>query len=1415
MGATSAALRLILVGLLAIFGRAAIAETANSDSAEPEEVQIAQAGSAALAAPRAAWAGGIPLLFEPNLGQSDPRVRFLSRGPGFGLFLTDNEAVLALPGDKPFAARHGLRQPASPVPKSTAVLRLAFVGAQPAPKIAGEERQKALVHHHVGNDRSKWRTGIPTFRSVVYRDLYPGIDLAFSGGRGGPRYDFTVAPNADARVIRLGFPNAERLSLDAKGALIVRVAGRDIRHSAPVLYQEFGGRRELISGRFELRSRNQVGFRVGAYDRSRPLTIDPTLDFATVIGGGNYENTGGLAVQSGNVFVAGYSFSADLPASASALTGIWDAYVAKLSGSDGSLVYSTYVGGQGDDYAQALVVDGQGRAHIAGFSEVRAGMQSPDDFPVTTQRPYGGGTSDAFVVRLSASGQLDFGTFLGGFGPDRATALALDSTGIYVGGWTQSDNFPTAGQPAPVQTTAHLQDGFVTKLSLDGASILFSTRIGGSGYEEVTGIAVNGAGEAHVVGWTSSVNDFPTCIPPGPTTCISSGHTEIAQAIIEPKAFAAKLNANGSALVYSTLLGGYGYDIAYAVVIDPTSDSAIVVGSTTAADFPTRQAFQDTRVGFGDGFLTKLGSDGRIVFSTFIGGTSVFTTEGFREEAIFSVALDPNDGQIWIAGFTSSRVAELPANYPAENDTGGYHDGFLARVAADGSRLGYWRFIGGSATDLAYNVVVAPVAGGSSDIYVAGYLQPSAAYNFPIGLTLGPRGGQSDIFVAKFTAAAPVLPVVSVTAMATPDPIYVGDTVRLTVTVRNDGTVPATAVQLTEILDGQGVFTISTWDAPPCSPTPGGTPQASVTFTCGIGSAVPGTLGPGESMAIHATGQAINPGTAISTSLVNLAGASPVSTSLQLHVLSRGTPLPLLSIETTVTPDPVIAGRDMTLTVRTTNSGTVPLTGLRIADQFSGGTAARIANWTPASCAGTAGATVTLDCPTLGSVPTRLVPGEVATVTLTGPAVAAGSFSNIATASAAEAATVFSAFNRTVQLGRADLAVGLQIFNPPAVGVNLSPLVILTNAGPDPASTVEIKVTVAGAATVAAPVGPGVNPCQAMAVAVGQPQVMTCIFPGPFDINPATSAGSTTAFGFNVTPTAGGMLSVCAEIVASSAGDDHPENNRQCQDIAVPVPVTDPPRPQIAITNTYSAAPHPVRIGDVVDQKIGISNTGNVPLTSARFEITLNFDTKVFVLDGHSADPDISCTWPARLNGPRVTASCSVTGTLSPGRGRGVRLLGHAIGRGNVTSTVIARAEETGPIWLISPGGFTVRATENADLQVGISSPPSATLNQPMTAYVNLANAGPAHASSIQVTIGLSGISGSAVTYPLDKCGLNPAMVLSCTVASLPNGQQTTVPLVFLIASPTQLGIDARVESQATEDPVPQNNHRSRTTSFQ
>jgi hypothetical protein len=563
----------------------------------------------------AAAYGKLPLSFETNEGQTDRRVKFLSRGAGYGLFLTSTEAVLSLkagngrPADKDSVL--ALSQAKKRERQHFTVLRVRLEHANSNAKVSGTDELAGKSNYFIGNDAAKWRRNIPTFGRVKYQQVYSGVDLVYYGNQRALEYDFVLAPGADPRQIELRFDGAKRLRLDADGNLIVSIAGGEVIEHKPVIYQDIGGMRRWVAGGYELTKGQRIGFKLTDYDAHRSLTIDPSLAYSTYLGGSSSDSGIGIAVDSlGNAYVTGGTYSDNFPTTAGAFQTIYsgdlDAYVSKLNSSGTALVYSTYLGGNNPDEGEAMAVDQSGNAYITGSTSASNFPTTSGAFQTTLH-----GSQNLFVSKLNRSGSaLLYSTYLGGSSFDSGVGIAMSSSGdAYVTGYTLSSDFPTTS--GAFQTTLHgSQNAFVSKLNRSGSALVYSTYLGGSGIDYESGITVDAWGNAYVTGYTNSP-DFPTTAGALQTTYGGNGD-----------AFVSKLNRSGSALVYSTYLGGSGGAGGYAIAVD-WSGNAYVTGNTCCGDFPTTAgAFQITSGGGNDAFVSKLNRSGSaLAYSTYLGGS--------------------------------------------------------------------------------------------------------------------------------------------------------------------------------------------------------------------------------------------------------------------------------------------------------------------------------------------------------------------------------------------------------------------------------------------------------------------------------------------------------------------------------------------------------------------------------------------------------------------------------------------------------------------------------------------------------------------------------------------------------------------------------------------------------------------------
>ncbi len=687
--------------------------------------------------------GKLPLSFEANQGQTDERVKFISRGQGYGLFLTADEAVLTLR-----AQDEGKRDQAHVGPSSSTavVLRTKLVGANKDPKVSGQDELAGRSNYFIGNDPQKWRTSVPNFSKVRYEAVYPGIDLIYYGKGRQLEYDFTVAPGMDPGLIKLAFEGAENLSLDEQGDLLISLKGGVVRHHAPVVYQEIDGQRVAVAGNYRLHSDREVGFALGQYDRTRPLVIDPVLVYSTYLGGTSGDSGNGIAIDAaGNAYISGSTGSLNFPTTAGVFQPTFqplpgngpyygDAFVTKLNPSGTALVYSTYLGGTvAGEVGKSIAVDNQGNAYIAGTTGGGAVLTRQNDFPtVNAYQSTFGGTDDGFVTKLNPTGSaLVFSTYLGGNDSDSANRLALNpATGeSYVVGFAFSTNFPTTPgvflpAPCPVTPcTTITVKAFVTKFNSSGGTAQFSTLLG-NGYAE--GADIDSSGNTYITGTASS--NYP--VTPGVFQPVSGGSD----------AFLTKLNSNGTALIYSTFLGGGPQsDRGFDVDVDGAGN-AYVAGQTQSSGFPTTPgAFDISYNGGEDAFVTKFNTTASaLIYSTFLGGSA--------EDRARSIAVD-NSGNAFVTGQT--RATNFPTVNSLQLRSTSLTDIFLTKLNPNGSALVYSTYLGaGEGADVALDAA-------GANAYLTGTAKqqiPVTPGAFQTQPNMGVNTFEQDAFVMKISS---------------------------------------------------------------------------------------------------------------------------------------------------------------------------------------------------------------------------------------------------------------------------------------------------------------------------------------------------------------------------------------------------------------------------------------------------------------------------------------------------------------------------------------------------------------------------------------------------------------------------------------------------------------------------------------
>jgi hypothetical protein len=752
--------------------------------------------------------GKLPLRFEENMGQTAREVRYVAHGDRYELFLTAQEAVVALarPVHLDLSPRHRFatlralreaRQNARQTNQTTA-LRLQLEGSNPQPQIAGTHLLPGRVNYFIGNDPQRWHTDVPTYAQVKYVGVYPGVDLVFYGNGNHLEYDFTVAPGADPAAIALNLPGAQKMRIDARGDVVVSVPGGEVRLQKPVIYQQVKGERREVAGSYTIAGNHRIKFAVSDYDRTEPLVLDPVLNYSTYVGGTSEDYATGIAVDSsGDAYITGATFSTNFPTTSNgfieqplaANTGAsYAAFVAELNPAGTTLLYSSYIAGSTPgEVGLGIAADPSGKAVY-----VTGSTLSPD-FPTnSTITGFKTGTNPTATVGTSFLVKLDptqttgaasfvYSTFIGGTdGPpataasgDFGNAVAADSNGIaYVTGYTDSSpgtvtdltTFPIVGGfqatlgnsngggnafLAKINTTVSGSSSLVSSSYLGGDAALYtganSPLYGDTGF----GVAIDSSANAYVVGTTTSSN-LGSLTTNGLSLTYPTGNTSNA-------AFFAEINtatAGSQSLSYLTYLGGSGADFGNAIAIGP-SNVAYLTGSTSSLNFPvTAGAYQTTGSSLGVAFVslfnTTLSVADSLTYSTFLGGTNS-GSEGRGIQA-------DSGGNAYVAGATSS------TNFPVTQGalqtafaTGAFGNGFVSELNPGLSTLLYSSYFGGSGNGNSQDIDSAEsLALDSStppNVYIAGQ---TSSTNLPIeGTPVAPLNvglsGPTDAYAAKLS----------------------------------------------------------------------------------------------------------------------------------------------------------------------------------------------------------------------------------------------------------------------------------------------------------------------------------------------------------------------------------------------------------------------------------------------------------------------------------------------------------------------------------------------------------------------------------------------------------------------------------------------------------------------------------------
>jgi hypothetical protein len=714
----------------------------------------------------AAHYGELPLAFEPNRGQANDQVRFLSRSTGQMLLLEPAQAVLRLGPAKP-------SQPAGKNPQSLRAdeLTIHFAGASQAAEILSEDVQPGKSNYFLGNDPAKWRTNIENYSRVRYQSLYPGVDLVFYGNQRSLEHDFIVQPGADYRRIALDVTGGRKIRRAADGSVTVEVASGSgaVRFSAPKIYQVRDGQEVKVAGGYKLK-KNELAFNVGPYDKTLPLVIDPILSYSTYLAGSQTDTAAGIALDgAGNAYITGLTFSTDFP-TLNAYQGACDqcasgpdVFVTKLNATGTALVYSTYLGGSGYDQGNSIAVDSLGDAIVGGVT-------SSTDFPTLNPiQKLSNPSQEGFVTSLSPSGSaLNFSTYLGGEQGAYLSRVTTDATNnVYVSGQTDSSDFPVTPSTNVIGVPASYPNDtlFVAKFTSAGA-LSFATTIGADPNQQLNGggvffsanataVAVDSAGDVYLAGGASlgllvTPGAYQTTYIGPPPDCGSC-----------TMGFASELKPDGSALIFSTYLGGSQGDQVTGLALD-SNRNLYMTGNTSSIDFPTTPgAFATTspagQSGYGETFVTEMNPTGTaLVYSTYLGGPS-------NQYQTYSagIALD-GAGNATVTGYTGSSGFPLLNPVQGTPTPGQYGYGgsstYVTKFNSTGSALLFSTLFSGSIGTLAAGVAVNPAT--PNAIYITGTSYdpnlPTTKGAFQTTVPVAPPYDEiGHAFVTKFDLSVP------------------------------------------------------------------------------------------------------------------------------------------------------------------------------------------------------------------------------------------------------------------------------------------------------------------------------------------------------------------------------------------------------------------------------------------------------------------------------------------------------------------------------------------------------------------------------------------------------------------------------------------------------------------------------------
>jgi uncharacterized repeat protein (TIGR01451 family) len=774
------------------------------------------------------------------------------------------------------------------------LLKMTLLGSNEGARAETIDPLPGKRNYLIGADPAKWRTDVPTYSRVRYNEVYPGISVLYYGHHDRLEYDFRIAPDADPGVIKFRFNPELRPRVARNGDLVLQFAGGELRQPAPIIYQEISGERRPVTGRYAFSGKREISFAVDAYDKTQPLVIDPALVYSTYLGGTGDDPGSSIAIDSSNnIYVAGTTNSTNFPTQAAAFpnkAGLGDIFVTKIAANGGSIIYSTYIGGSGQDRGDGIAVDSNGSAYVVGRVD-----SSSTNFPTTPGvigPTYRGGDFDGVAFKLNPQGNgLAYSTFIGAEDNDSTEGVAVDSSGsAYLTGGTKSQGFPVTG--TGFQTTRSGDtDAYLMRLNSTGTALMYSTYIGGSGTDRGSGVAIDSNGNAYVAGYTSAP-DFPTQ---------DAFQNSFGGSF---DAFVARIDTNASgaaSLIFCSYFGGTGDDKAYGVAIDNGGNNVYVTGQTSSNNLPLLNPAQPAFGGSFDAFIAKISSAGTKIYATYLGGTGDDRGTGIAVNSA---------GAAYVTGFTSS--TNFPTVTPLQIANAGGFDAFIAKLNPAGNAFLYSTYLGGSGNEsnTSTGTSTSPlVLDASSNAYITGF---TSSTNFPTAAPLQPaNAGGQDAFVVKIADATPAADY-SISILPGSRTVVPGGATTYTVNA-----TPVGGFTGTISLSASGFSSDSTASFNPTTIVITDASAKSSTLTVTTTAATP-------------------PGT-YSLGIDTTSGNLQHSGSAQLVV--SGTASANLAITKTASPNPATSLANLTYRITVTNNGPSPATSVTVTDQLPSGPA--------------------------------------------------------------------------------------------------------------------------------------------------------------------------------------------------------------------------------------------------------------------------------------------------------------------------------------------------------------------------------------------------------------------------------------------------------------------------------------------